>query len=153
MDTSSLESLPLEILVVESNPAEARLIAEAFRDAGLLNKIQRVHDGEQAMALLRKEVPFRDAKEPDLILLDLNLPGKNGLEILEEIRASATFDCIPVIILSGSANPTDIQKAYRLRANCYIRKPSSLDEFLSLIQNCYQFWGKSVCLPPKSDGA
>jgi chemotaxis family two-component system response regulator Rcp1 len=142
--------LPLDILIVESNPAEARLIAEAFRDAGLTTKIQQMYDGEEALSLLRREPPHQEATQPDLILLDLSLPRKNGFEILEEIRASDDLGCIPVIILSGSANPADLRKAYQLRANCYIRKPNSLDDFMSVIQTCYQFWGKAVSLPPKS---
>jgi chemotaxis family two-component system response regulator Rcp1 len=143
------EAAPLDILIVESNPAEARLIAEAFRDAGLTSNIQQLHDGEEALSFLRREPPHEDSISPDLILLDLSLPRKTGFEVLQEIRASTDLECIPIIILSGSANPADLRKAYQLRANCYIRKPDSLDHFLSIIQTCYQFWGKAASLPPK----
>jgi len=140
----------LAIMIVESNPAEARLIAEAFRDAGLTGGIQQLHDGDEALSALRREPPFQNGTLPDLILLDLSLPRKSGLEVLQEIRASGGVECIPVIILSGSANPADIRKAYALGANCYIRKPNDLDEFMSVIQMCYQFWTKAVSLPPRS---
>jgi CheY-like chemotaxis protein len=144
------EGARLDILIVESNPADARLIAEAFRDAGLTSNIQQLHDGEDALAFLRRQPPHQDSLLPDLILLDLNLPRKSGFEVLEEIRACDGLECIPVIILSGSANPADLRKAYQLRANCYIRKPNDLDDFMSVIQTCYEFWGKAVSLPPKS---
>jgi two-component system, chemotaxis family, response regulator Rcp1 len=141
----------LDIMIVESNPAEARLIAEAFRDAGLTSKIQQFHDGEDALTHLYSEGLRSDSLLPDLIFLDLSLPRKSGFEILEEIRSNTTLECIPVIILSGSANPADVHKAYRLRATCYIRKPNDLDEFMNVIQTCYQFWGNIVSLPPKTN--
>jgi chemotaxis family two-component system response regulator Rcp1 len=141
---------PLAIMIVESNPAEARLIAEAFRDAGLTGGIQQLHDGEEALSALRREPPFHNDALPDLILLDLNLPRKSGFEVLQEIRTSDEVDCIPIIILSGSSNPADIRKAYVLGANCYIRKPNDLDDFMSVIQTCYQFWSRAASLPPKS---
>ena len=141
----------MEILIVESNAADARLIAEAFRGAGLTSNIPHLENGEEVIPFLRRETPFQNVRLPDLILLDLNLPRKSGLEILEEIRASGDLAWIPIIILSGSSNPVDIQSAYRSGANCYIRKPASLDEFLELISACYQFWSKTVCLPPNRD--
>ncbi len=140
----------MDILIVESNPAEARLIAEGFRDAGHTRKIDQLHSAEDAMSFLRCEPPHQDAAVPDLIILDLSLPRKSGFDLLEEIRATDTLKCIPVIIMTGSADPTDLQRAYELHANCYIRKPNDLDEFLSVIKTCYQFWGTTVRLPPKS---
>jgi chemotaxis family two-component system response regulator Rcp1 len=137
-------------MIVESNPAEARLIAEAFRDAGLTGGIQQLNDGEEALSALRREPPFQNCALPDLILLDLNLPRKSGFEVLQDIRTSVHGECIPIIILSGSANPADIRKAYAFGANCYIRKPNDLDEFMSVIQTCYQFWSKAASLPPRS---
>ena len=148
MDPSALGNPPIAILIVESNPADARLIAEAFSDAGVAGKIPHVDNGEDVISYLRREPPFQDTKRPDLILLDLNLPRKSGLEVLEEIRATESLSCIPVIILSGSGNPADIKNAYRTGANCYVRKPTGLDEFLELIKICHQFWGKTVSLPP-----
>jgi len=133
-----------DILVVESNPAEARLIAEAFRDAGYTRKIEQFHNGEDAISYLQQP------SVPDLILLDLSLPRKSGLELLEEIRSTEILKCIPVIILSGSTSPVDLRRAYELHANCYIRKPDDLDDFLKMINACYQFWGRIVRLPPRS---
>ncbi len=150
MDIQPQASELLDILIVDSNPADARLIAEAFRDAGLKSAAQLLYDGDEALSFLRREGGFQNSTLPDLILLDLNLPRKSGLEVLAEIKANGDLDCIPVIILSGSANPADLRRAYELKANCYIRKPNSLDEFLNVIQTCYQFWGKAVSLPPKS---
>lgn len=145
-----LESELIDILVVESNPAEARLIAEGFRDAGHAHKIAQLHNGEDALSYLLREPPYQESALPDLILLDLSLPRKSGFELLEEIRRSETLKRIPVIILSGSADPTDLKRAYELQANCYIRKPNDLDELLSVIKTCYRFWGRTVHLPPKT---
>ena len=150
MDAKPLESTLLEILVVESNPAEARLIAEGFRDAGHTHKIEQLHNGEDALSYLLRQPPYQNSSLPDLILLDLSLPRKSGFELLQEIRASPALKRIPVIILTGSADPTDLHKAYDLHANCYIRKPNDLDEFLNVIKTCYQFWGKTVRLPPRT---
>lgn len=150
METQPLQSALIDILVVESNPAEARLIAEGFRDAGHTHKIEQLHNGEDALSYLLREPPYQQAALPDLILLDLSLPRKSGFELLEEIRASDSLKRIPVIILSGSADPTDVQRAYELHANCYIRKPNDLDELLSMIKTCYRFWGRTVHLPPKT---
>lgn len=142
MATQHRQSL-LDILVVESNPAESQLIAEAFRDAGHTRKIEQFHNGEDALFhLLHSSLP-------DLILLDLSLPRKSGLDLLEDIRNSEMLRRIPVIVLSGSASPVDIQRAYELHANCYIRKPNDLDEFLKMISACLQFWGRTVQLPPR----
>ncbi len=150
MEAQLPESALLNILIVESNPAEARLIAEGFRDAGHARKIEQIHNGEDALVYLLRETPNHESSLPDLILLDLSLPGKSGFELLEEIRASNALKCIPVIVFSGSADPSDLQRAYELHANCYIRKPNDLDEFLSTIKRCYQFWGRTVHLPPRT---
>src|SRR5438445_1609642 len=109
MDFQEQEEMSeLDILIVESNPADARLIAEAFRDAGLTNEVQLIYDGDEALSLLRREGGYHSSIIPDLILLDLNLPRKSGLEILAEIRNMQGLDHIPVIILSGSATPADL---------------------------------------------
>src|SRR5437016_4487916 len=113
MEVSALQIRQMEILIVESNPADARLIAEAFRDAGLESKMPQLHSGDQVLPFLEREAPYTDAKQPEMILLDLNLPGKSGIEVLEAIRAAHSFACIPVIILSGSSDPADIERAYR----------------------------------------
>jgi chemotaxis family two-component system response regulator Rcp1 len=150
MEAQLLEPALIDILVVESNPAEARLIAEGFRDAGHTRKIEQLHNAEDALSYLLREPPHQESSLPDLILLDLSLPRKSGFELLEEIRRSDTLKCIPVIVLSGSADPIHLRRAYELQANCYIRKPNDLDEFLSVIKTCYQFWGRTVHLPPKT---
>ena len=150
METHLPESALINILVVESNPAEARLIVEGFRDAGHTRKIEQLHNGEDALSYLLREPPHQDSSPPDLIVLDLSLPRKSGFELLEDIRARDTLKRIPVIILSGSADPIDLQRAYELQANCFIRKPNDLDEFLSVIRTCYQFWGTIVHLPPRT---
>ena len=151
METQPLvESALIDILVVESNPAEARLIAEGFLDAGHMRKIEQLHSGEDALSYLLREPPYQESALPDLILLDLSLPRKSGFELLEEIRASDSLKRIPVIILSGSADPIDVRRAYELHANCYLRKPNELDELLSMIKTCYRFWGRTVRLPPRA---
>ena len=149
MEAQPPKSELLDILVVESNPAEARLIAEGFRDAGHTRKIEQLHNAEDAISYLLREPPYQESSLPDLILLDLSLPKKSGFELLKEIRASHVLKRIPVIILSGSANPIDLLRAYELHANCFIQKPHDLEQFLSMIKTCYQFWGNTVHLPPR----
>ena len=150
MEAQPPRSALIDILIVESNPAEARLIAEGFRDAGHTHKIEQLHTAEDAIRYLRREPPHQESAVPDLIILDLSLPKKSGFDLLEEIRTCDALKCIPVIILTGSVDPTDLQRAYELHANCYIRKPNDLDEFLGVIKTCYQFWGTTVKLPPKT---
>lgn len=134
----------LEVLVIENNPADARLTVEAFREVGLREGVRCLPDGDQALELLRKT----DAPLPHLIFLDLDLPRTPGLQVLEEIKTNAKLKVIPVVVVSGCNDPREVRKAYELHASCFIYKPSHLQQFLRFIQSCYDFWGTVVTLPP-----
>ena len=142
-----------EILIVENDPAAARLTKEAFRETGITEGVRSVPDGDQALTLLRCEAEFADAPLPDIVFLDLHLPKKSGLEVLAELKSSPRLKTTPVVVISGSDNPREIREAYELHANCYIRKPHDLHEFLRFIAVCYEFWGAVVTLPPKAEFA
>jgi len=139
----------IQILMVEDNPADVRLTAEAFRDAKMFNCMNVVEDGEEAMAFLRREGKYEDAPRPDLILLDLNLPKKDGREVLEEIKSDPELKRIPVVVLTTSENEKDIMKAYDLNVNAYITKPIDLDQFIKIVEAVEGFWLSVVKLPPK----
>lgn len=139
----------VEILMVEDNPADVRLTVEAFRDAKVLNHMSVVGDGEEAMAFLRKEGKYAVSPRPDLILLDLNLPKKDGREVLAEIKQDPALKRIPVVILTTSEDEKDILKAYDLHVNAYIRKPVDLDQFIKVVEAVEDFWLTVVKLPPK----
>jgi two-component system response regulator len=138
---------PIEILLVEDSPADAIITREAFVDAKLLNTLHVVEDGVQALEFLRRQGSYADAPRPDLILLDLNLPRKNGREVLAEIKADKDFKSIPVIILTTSSADEDILNAYDLHANCYVIKPVGFDNFLKAVQSIQDFWFSVVALP------
>ncbi len=140
---------PIEILLVEDNPGDVRLTQEALKLGKVSNHLSVAEDGEQALAFLRREVPYAQAPTPDLILLDLNLPKKNGREVLEQIKADPRLKRIPVVILTVSEAEQDILKSYNLHANCYITKPVDLDRFLTVINSIEDFWLTVVMLPPK----
>lgn len=139
----------IEILLVEDNPGDVRLTQEAFKEAKVKNKLHVVQDGEEAIAFLHKEEKYKDAPKPDIILLDLNLPKKDGREVLAEIKEDPDLRRIPVVILTTSKAEEDIIKTYSLHANCYITKPVDLDEFLKVIKSIENFWLVFVKLPPK----
>jgi CheY-like chemotaxis protein len=140
--------IPIDILLVEDNPGDARLAQEAFKDAKVRNNLYRVEDGVEAMAYLHRQDRYSDAVRPDLILLDLNLPKKNGREVLAEIKADDDLKRIPVVILTVSKAEEDILKSYNLHANCYITKPINLDNFLEVVKSIEDFWLTIVKLPP-----
>jgi CheY-like chemotaxis protein len=140
---------PIEILLVEDNPGDVRLTKEALKEGKVSNHLSVAEDGEQALAFLRRQGPYADAPHPDLVLLDLNLPKKNGREVLEEIKADPELRRIPVVILTVSKAEQDILKSYNLYANCYINKPVDLDQFLTVIKSIEDFWLTVVMLPPK----
>jgi CheY-like chemotaxis protein len=137
----------INILLVEDNPGDARLTIEAFRDAKVQNDIQVVPDGVEAMSYLRREDKYRDAARPDIILLDLNLPRKDGRQVLEEIKSDQHLRRIPVAVLTTSRAEMDILLSYDLHANCYINKPVDLDEFIRVVRSLENFWLTIVELP------
>lgn len=142
-----VEPLPIEILLVEDNPADVRLTREALKDAKVLNNLSVVMDGEEAMAFLRRQGRHAEAPRPDLILLDLNLPRKDGREVLAEVKEDESLRSIPVVILTTSKSEADILRSYDLHANCYIAKPVGLEEFLRVVESIEEFWLSVVRLP------
>jgi two-component system, chemotaxis family, response regulator Rcp1 len=144
----AVDGKPIQILLVEDNPGDVRLVVEALRDAKVRNQLHVVQDGVEAMSLLRREGQYVGIARPDLILLDLNLPRKDGREVLAEIKQDADLKRIPVVILTSSAAEQDVLHAYNLYANCYITKPLALEEFLGVIRAIDDFWLAVVKLPP-----
>jgi CheY-like chemotaxis protein len=138
---------PLEILLVEDNPGDVRLTQEALREGKMRNNLSVSRDGVEAMALLRQEGEYAGAARPDLILLDLNLPKKDGREVLAELKQDPLLKYIPVVILTTSREEVDILKAYDLHANCYITKPVDLEDFITIIRSIENFWLTMVKLP------
>lgn len=141
------QSRPVEILLVEDNPGDVRLTREALKDGRVLVNLTVASDGVEAMEVLRAEGDHSNRRLPDLILLDLNLPRKNGREVLEEIKADDDLKRIPVIVMTTSKAEQDIHKAYTLNANCYVTKPVDLDEFLNVVRSIEDFWLTIVTLP------
>ncbi|MGN6564738.1 MAG: response regulator [Thermomicrobiales bacterium] len=138
---------PIEILLVEDSPGDVRLTKEALREGKIRNHLSVASDGELALAFLRREGRYADAPRPDVILLDLNLPRKDGREVLTEIKADPQLRRIPVVVLTTSSNEEDIVRAYDLHANCFITKPVNLDQFISVVQSIESFWLTTVTLP------
>jgi two-component system, chemotaxis family, response regulator Rcp1 len=138
-----------QILLVEDNPADVLLTQEAFSESKIRHRLWCVTDGEQALQFLRQTGEYGDAPRPDVVLLDLNLPKKDGREILAEIKADPTLRQIPVIVLTTSKSEQDIFRAYKLHANCYLTKPVDLDEFVAKIRSLEDFWLSIVRLPAK----
>jgi two-component system, chemotaxis family, response regulator Rcp1 len=139
----------IEILMVEDNPADARLTKEAFKDAKVLNNMHVVADGEEAMLFLKRMGKYNGSPRPDLILLDLNLPKKDGREVLAEIKKDPELKRIPVVILTTSEDEKDIFRAYDLHANAYVKKPVDLDQFMKIVEAVEDFWLSVVRLPAK----
>jgi CheY-like chemotaxis protein len=137
----------LNILIVEDNSGDIVLTREAFGEVGLSEKVHISKDGEEAMRFLKKESPFENVPTPDIILLDLNIPKKDGREILAEIKNDDRLKVIPVIILTTSKSEKDILSCYRSYANCYIEKPVDFDQFVEIIGSIKDFWLNLVCLP------
>jgi CheY-like chemotaxis protein len=137
----------VEILLVEDSPSDADLTEEAFSEGKVLNNLHWVQDGVEALAFLYRQGNYVDAPRPDLILLDLNLPKKDGREVLAQIKGNPTLKLIPVIILSTSAAERDIVKTYELNANCYVTKPIDLEEFIGVVKLIEEFWLALVKLP------
>ena len=140
-------SEPVQILLVEDSPGDIRLTREVLRDARIANHLHIVSDGEQAMAFLRREGEYADMQRPDLILLDLNLPRKDGREVLAELKEDPELHLIPVIVLTTSSAEQDVLRSYDLKAACYITKPIDLDEFIAVVRSIETFWLSIVRLP------
>lgn len=145
--TSEIICKPIEILLVEDNPGDVRLTQEALKENKVRNTMNVVEDGLEAIAFLRQEGNYSNAPRPDLILLDLNLPRKDGREVLAEIKNDPDLKRIPVVVLTTSKAEEDIIKMYDNYANCYITKPVDLDEFISIIKSIENFWVNIVKLP------
>jgi CheY-like chemotaxis protein len=138
---------PIEILLVEDSPGDARLAQEALKEGKMNNNISVVRDGVEALAFLRQEGKYAEAPRPDIILLDLNLPKKDGREVLAEIKEDPDLKRIPIVVLTTSEAEQDILKAYNLHANCYITKPVDLDQFITVVKSIEDFWLTIVKLP------
>ena len=138
---------PIEILLVEDNPGDVRLVQEACRENKMANNLHIVGDGVEALDYLHRRATYTDAVAPDLILLDLNLPRKNGTEVLADIKEDPDLKRIPVVVLTSSDREEDLLKSYDLHANCYITKPVDMDQFIKVVQSIDNFWMTMVKLP------
>ncbi len=137
----------VDILLVEDNAADVRLTEEALREGKVKTRLSVARDGVEALAFLRREGAFAQAPRPDLILLDLNLPRKDGREVLAEVKADAALRVIPVVVLTTSSAEADVSRSYSLHANCYITKPVDLEQFVSVVKSIDDFWLTVVRLP------
>ncbi len=137
----------VEILLVEDNAGDVRLTREALKEAKVLNTLTVAKDGIEALSLLRRQAPYAHAARPDLILLDLNLPRKDGREVLVEIKADDNLKRIPVVILTTSKNEQDVSKTYNHHANCYITQPVDFEQFITVVKSIDEFWLGIVTLP------
>ena len=147
----SATCISIEILLVEDNPGDVILTREALREGKIANNLHVVEDGEKALAFLRREGQYEGVPRPDVILLDLNLPRKDGREVLEEVKTDPELKCIPVVILTTSRSEEDVMKTYGLHANCYLVKPVEYAPFLEVIRSFESFWLKVVRLPPNHE--
>ena len=138
---------PIEILLVEDNPGDVRLTIEALKEGKVRNRLSVARDGVEALAFLRRQGPHAGSTRPDLILLDLNLPRKDGREVLAEIKEDVSLRRIPVVVLTTSKAEEDILRTYDLHANCYITKPVDLEQFISVVRSIDDFWLSVVRLP------
>ena len=147
MQPSAAMGRPIEILLVEDNPGDVRLAIEGLRESKVRNNLHVARDGVEALDFLRQQAPHTDAPRPDLILLDLNLPRKDGREVLAEIKADPSLHTIPVVILTTSRAEQDVLRSYELQANCYITKPVDLEQFITVVKSIEDFWLTIVTLP------
>jgi two-component system, chemotaxis family, response regulator Rcp1 len=141
---------PIELLLVEDNPGDVRLTLEALKDSKISNTLQVVNDGAEAIRYLRRQGKYAKATVPDLVLLDLNLPKKDGREVLAEVKADKNLKCIPVVVLTCSKSEEDILRAYGLHANCYITKPVDFEQFRKVVNSVEDFWFTVVSLPTRA---
>ncbi len=143
---------PIEILLIEDNPGDARLAVEALKDSKVSNNLYHVRDGVEAMQFLHRQGEYADAPHPDLILLDLNLPRKDGREVLADIKEDPELRLVPVVVLTTSEAERDLVRTYDLHANAYVVKPIDLNRFIEVVQAIEDFWFAIVKLPPKVQG-
>ena len=143
------EVRPIEILLVEDSPSDAEFTVEALKEAKVRNHLNLAEDGVQAMEFLRRQGRYANAPRPDLIMLDLNLPRKDGREVLAELKADDNLKMIPVVVLTTSRAEEDVLRAYQLHANCYITKPVDFQQFLNVVRSIESFWLFVVTLPPR----
>ncbi len=137
----------VDVLLIEDNPSDVRLTQEALREAPMGVHLSVANDGVEALQFLRKTGKYENAPRPDLILLDLNLPRMNGPEVLSNIKSDPDLKCIPVVVMTTSSEPYDVEKIYSLNANCYITKPLRFEGFMDLLRSIENFWLKAVVLP------
>ena len=142
------EAPPVEILLVEDNPGDYRLTQEALREGKVYNNLHWAQDGVEAIEFLKRRGKYKDAPRPDIILLDLNLPKKDGRQVLSEIKQDDDLRYIPVVILTTSKAEEDVVRSYDLHANCYVTKPVDLEKFITVVQSIDRFWLTVVTLPP-----
>jgi len=145
---SEVVAKAVQLLLVEDNPGDVRLTQEAFKDSHVHCDLHVVTDGEQALDFLFRRGAFQNAPKPDLILLDLNLPRRNGREVLAELKRDSVLSSIPVVILTTSQAEEDVARAYQLHANCYISKPVDFEQFMKVVRCIDEFWLTVVRLPP-----
>jgi CheY-like chemotaxis protein len=148
-----IEGRPVEILLVEDSPSDAELAIEALKEAKVRNHLSLVEDGVQALEFLRRQGKHAEAPWPDLIMLDLDLPRKDGREVLAEIKSDDRLKTIPVVVLTTSRAEQDVLQAYKHHANCYITKPVDFDQFLNVVRSIESFWLMLVTLPPGARNA
>jgi len=141
--------IPIEILLIEDNPGDVRLTQEALREGKVINNLNVVSDGVAAIEFLRQKGRYANATRPDVILLDLNLPRKDGREVLAEIKEDPELKRIPVVVITSSSAEEDVLRSYNLHANCYISKPVDLEQFVAVVKSIEDFWMGIVKLPPK----
>jgi len=147
---SQVAERPMEILLVDDNPGDVRLTAEALKDGKVENKLHTAKDGMEAIAFLRRKGRYTDAPRPALILLDLNMPRMNGRQVLAEIKEDSALRHIPVVILTGSREMDDIVNMYDLHANCYVTKPIDFEQFTMMVKSITDFWLTIVKLPSEA---
>ncbi|MFZ0035472.1 MAG: response regulator [Sedimentisphaerales bacterium] len=143
------ENKPIEILLVEDSPSDTTLTIEALKAGKVSNRLNYVEDGVEAMAYLKRQGKYKNATRPDLIILDLNLPRKDGREVLAELKNDPALRIIPIIVLTTSHSDQDILRSYELNANCYITKPVDFEHFIVVVKSIENFWLSIVTLPPK----
>ena len=144
---SSTTGRPIQILLVEDSPSDAELTRAALKEAKVSNQVSHVEDGVEALEFVRRQGKYAQAPRPDLILLDLNLPRKDGREVLEELKAEPDLQLIPVVVLTTSQAEADVLRSYQLHANCYVTKPVNFERFLEVVQSIERFWLTVVALP------